>query len=78
MLPHIKHINLWISPSGCSAPENFTGPDTHTSLGFALSSFQLLKNTAGSLPDLTADWGSYSSAPAGLFPLGVQHEQNRH
>lgn len=40
MLPHIKHVHLWIPPSGCSAPENFTGPDTHTSLSFALSSFQ--------------------------------------
>lgn len=73
MLPHIKQVNLWICPSGCSAPESFTGPDTHTSLGFALSSFQLLESPAGSLLDLTPDYRSFSSAPAGLLPLGVQH-----
>lgn len=46
---------------------------THTGLGFTLSSFQLLESAARSLLDLTLDYGSFSSAPARLFPLGVKH-----
>lgn len=77
MVPHIKHRNLWFSPSGCSDPENLTGPDTHTSLGVALSSFQLLESPAGSLLALTPDCGSFSSAPAGLFPPDVEHRHEQ-
>lgn len=78
MLPHIKHLNLWSSPSRCRAPENLTAPDT--SLGVALSSFQLLKSPAGSLLDLNQTMEAFLVLLLGFFHLvfSMDMDRNRH